>query len=107
EQLLQTEAGWSVPLALLRAWARGMRGDPAARLGFGPQQPGQAALPSLLEEDGWSVQYRDWFTAQDPPMPRRVFARSGERQVRLVVERWLTPEQAMLPAGIRSPDSGR
>lgn len=84
EHLLEAEAGWSLPLDLLRAWARGMRGAPSAGLSFDAQ-----ALPATLEERGWTVQYRDWHAGLQPPMPRRVFASSGERRVRLVVERWL------------------
>jgi outer membrane lipoprotein LolB len=85
EHLLEAEAGWSLPLDLLRAWARGMRGAPSAGLSFDAQ-----ALPATLEERGWTVQYRDWHARMQPPMPRRVFASSGERRVRLVVERWLS-----------------
>ena len=86
EMLLEREAGWSIPLRKLRAWARGMRGTPAAQIAFGDE-----GLPSILQEDGWTVEYRDWHTGGEPPLPRRVFAQSGERRVRLVVEHWSSP----------------
>lgn len=93
EHLLQAEAGWSLPLDLLRAWARGMRGDPSASLAFDAE-----GFPATLDERGWTVQYRDWHAGLQPPMPRRVFASSGERRVRLVVERWLSAGEVAFDA---------
>ena len=84
EALLAREVGWSIPLGQLRAWARGLRAGPGARLAFG-----EGPLPAQLLEDGWTIDYRDWFADRQPPLPRRVFAAQGERTVRLVVERWL------------------
>lgn len=86
--LLAAETGWSVPLDHLRAWARGLRGGDAARLAYG-----DGPLPEVLDEDGWTVRYRDWFTELQPPLPRRVFAERGDDRVRLVVERWLPADR--------------
>lgn len=96
EALLAREVGWSMPLEPLRAWARGLRTGEGAHLSFG-----EGALPERLVEHGWTVRYRDWFAALDPPLPRRVFAEREERQLRLVVERWLAPGQvgSLQPAG--------
>ena len=91
EALLEREAGWAVPLRKLRAWARGLRGTPTATISFDAE-----GLPATLQEDGWTVQYRDWHADLQPPLPRRVFAEKGERRVRLVVERW---SAAAAPAG--------
>lgn len=99
ERLLAREAGWAIPLGQLRDWARGLRAGPGARLGFG-----QGRLPEQLAEDGWTIRYRDWYADREPPLPRRVFAEQAERQVRLVVERWLDPAEARLPSG---PEAGR
>ena len=105
EDLLADEVGWTVPLRQLRAWARGLRGDPRARLGL-DEGAGAGALPAQIEEDGWTIRYRDWFAEYNPPLPRRVFAEQGERHVRLVVERWLEPGQARLPDDGRADARG-
>ncbi len=82
--LLARVFGWPVPLARLRYWVKGLRAPGAAgRLRFGADQ-----LPSLLKQDGWRVEYRDWFTDLDPALPRKVFASSGDYRVRLVIEHW-------------------
>jgi len=101
ERLLAREVGWSIPLAQLRAWARGLRAGTGARLGFR-----EGTLPAELVEDGWTIEYRDWFEALEPALPRRVFAAQGERSVRLVVERWLGPgELGRQPAPTASSGS--
>lgn len=98
EHLLAREAGWAIPLQQLRDWARGLRTGPGARLGFG-----EGTLPEQLAEDGWTIRYRDWYPDRETPLPRRVFAEQGERQVRLVVERWLEPAEAALRNQPRAP----
>ena len=82
EALLREAVGWTVPVADMVAWARGARGRGAARVEFD-----DAGRLSALEQRGWKVEYRAWIEG-DPALPKKVFAASGERRVRLVVERW-------------------
>jgi len=83
EALLQQEVGWTVPVADLVAWARGARGVGAAEIEFDAEN-----RPARIQQRGWSVEYRAWSEGPAPRLPRKVFAASGERRVRLVVERW-------------------
>ncbi|TXK65143.1 lipoprotein insertase outer membrane protein LolB [Alkalisalibacterium limincola] len=83
EALLYEATGWLIPLADMARWARGMRGDGVARVSFD-----ERGLPSLIEQAGWAIEYRDWVDAGDPRLPRRVFAERGQARVRLQVERW-------------------
>jgi outer membrane lipoprotein LolB len=83
EALLAEAAGWSMPLAQLRAWLRGARADGESQLEFDAD-----GLPARLRQHGWQIEYRGWDQRSQPPLPLRVFAESGERRVRLVVDRW-------------------
>jgi outer membrane lipoprotein LolB len=84
QALLYQALGWLVPVDALGAWARGARATSnAAKLQFGAD-----GLPSLLTEDDWSVDYRVWDTASDPPRPKKVFASQGDAKVRLSVDSW-------------------
>lgn len=83
EALLYEATGWRIPLADMARWARGMRGEGAARVSFDEQ-----GLPSLIEQDGWAIEYRDWVEGASPALPRRVFAERGQSRVRLQVEHW-------------------
>ena len=83
EALLRRAAGWSMPLDPLRSWVRGARDGARSELEFGAQ-----GLPALLKQGGWSIEYRSWTEVDGLPLPARVFAESGQRRVRLVVDRW-------------------
>ena len=83
EALLQQEVGWTVPVADLIAWARGARGAGAAEIEFDTEN-----RPARIRQRGWAVDYPAWSEGPAPVLPRKVFAASGERRVRLVVERW-------------------
>ena len=84
QALLYQALGWMVPVDALAAWARGARANSnEAQLQFGAD-----GLPSLLTEDDWSVDYRAWDTASNPPRPKKVFASQGDAKVRLSVDSW-------------------
>ena len=84
ESLMRRALGWEVPLHDLRAWVLGLRADSGpAELAFGDNQ-----LPSQLVQDGWTVQYRAWDTARQPPLPTTIFAAQPPYKVRLSVENW-------------------
>lgn len=84
ESLMHKALGWEVPLRDLRAWVLGLRADSGpAELSFGANR-----LPSLLQQDGWGVDYREWDTGRQPPMPTKVFAEKPPYKVRLSIESW-------------------
>lgn len=82
--VLREEFGWDVPVADLAWWVRGLRapGNPAI-LTFGAN-----GLPATLDQDGWHVDYRDWYAERDPPLPRKVYAGRDSYTVRVLIERW-------------------
>lgn len=84
EALMARALGWQVPLRDLRAWVLGLRADGGpAQLSFGAN-----GLPSLLQQDGWKVEYRDWYADRTPALPRKVFAEHPPYRVRLSIENW-------------------
>ena len=87
ETVLADELGWTIPVRALRYWVRGARapGRPA-EIWFDAE--GRVAR---VRQDGWQVDYRDWFSDGDRALPRRVFAERSDARVRLVVERWGEP----------------
>jgi len=84
EALMRKALGWEVPLRDLRAWVLGVRADSGpAELSFGENR-----LPSLLQQDGWTVDYRAWDEIRQPPLPTRVFAARPPYKVKLSIESW-------------------
>jgi outer membrane lipoprotein LolB len=88
-EVLGAEFGWDVPVADLAWWVRGLRapGRPAI-LTFGAN-----GLPATLDQDGWHVDYRDWYSERNPPLPRKVYASRDPYTVRVLIEAWKTPAQ--------------
>ncbi|MGH8125471.1 MAG: lipoprotein insertase outer membrane protein LolB [Rhodanobacteraceae bacterium] len=82
--VLNAEFGWDVPVSDLAWWVRGLRapGRPAV-LTFGAD-----GLPATLDQDGWHVEYREWYAARTPPLPRKVYASRDPYTVKVHVERW-------------------
>ncbi len=83
EALLQDHLSWYVPLGDLSAWVRGIRAPGEAAIRFA-----DTGLPQRMAQGGWTIEYRDFDQALDPPMPSRVFATQGTRRVRLQVGSW-------------------
>ncbi|MGB3749158.1 MAG: lipoprotein insertase outer membrane protein LolB [Rhodanobacter sp.] len=84
EALMRKALGWEVPLHELRAWVLGLRADGGpAEIRFGANR-----LPSLLQQDGWSIDYRAWDETRDPPLPTKVYAARPPYKVRLSIESW-------------------
>ncbi len=87
QTLLRDALGWDVPLGDLRAWVLGLRADAGpAELGFGTNR-----LPLVLRQDGWTVNYRQWDVARQPPLPLKVFAERPPYKVRLSIDSWQFP----------------
>jgi outer membrane lipoprotein LolB len=84
--LLERELGWQVPVAQLGYWIRGMRAPGPAQLVFR-----EDGLPARINQNGWQVEYRDYDGSVDPPLPRRIFAKNGTRDVRVSIRRWELP----------------
>ena len=87
QRLLRERLGWDVPLKDLDAWVRGMRAPARAEVQYDAQN-----LPAVIEQDGWKVEYRDWFGERNPPLPRKVFATRGAARVRVAIENWAFDE---------------
>ena len=78
--------GWSLPISGLDYWIRGL-----------PRPQAEAAhrfdaegLTRSIRQDGWDIEYRDYFSADDeaPPLPRRLTLMNETLTLKLAIERW-------------------
>lgn len=84
EELLWRELRWQLPADSLRYWVLGMRAPGAdSELEFSAE--GQLLA---LRQSGWEIRYPEFDNSHDPPLPRKLYARSGEHQVRISVRKW-------------------
>ena len=84
QRLLHERLGWDVPLGDLNAWVRGLRAESA----HADVQYDERNLPAVINQSGWKVEYRDWFSDRTPQLPRKVFASRGTARVRMAIESW-------------------
>lgn len=87
ERLLFEATGWDIPLEAMVRWARGLDGA-------GQAEYGASGELRALREQGWRVDFQDWFPPADgrPAMPRRIEATREGAKVRLVVDQWRLDE---------------
>lgn len=86
QALLARTLGWNVPVRQLRDWVRGLRAGGATSNAL--LRYGHDGLPSWLQQDGWTVEYRDWYANMSIPLPRSVFVSHGNYHVRLAIRSW-------------------
>lgn len=84
--LMQAELGWSLPVAGLRYWVRGVPvpGSQPARMQF----DGSGRLARLVQ-DGWEISYLDYdaaFGTQSLPVRLRLV--NGDVHLTLLIDRW-------------------
>ncbi|QSX79825.1 lipoprotein insertase outer membrane protein LolB [Agrilutibacter solisilvae] len=102
QRLLQEATGWRIPVGALRDWARGL---PSTQATGGVETYGSDGRLARVTQSGWVLEFQDWHpaTAERPDMPKRIFARSGDATVRLLIDEWQLV--AAGPAG-EAPRSG-
>lgn len=83
-EILGRELGWKVPIEELAYWVRGIRAPGKAEVVFAAD-----GLPVEIRQSGWTIEFRDYESVQDPVLPRRIFANNDEYKVRLVIQRWV------------------
>lgn len=90
QQLLLEATGWQIPVNQLPDWTRGLGRAGADENGLLRDAEGR---PRQLQQDGWVVQYLDWYPAAEgrQALPRRIEASMGDAKVRLVIDQWGTP----------------
>lgn len=83
DALLGSIFGFPVPLTDLKQWSRAVAAPAPFSALLDPE--GQ---PLRLEQNGWTIEFRDWRDVRETPMPHKIFARLGEKSVRLSVSEW-------------------
>lgn len=83
-ELLREHVGWVVPLHDLVAWVRALRAPGSkAQISYNDR-----ALPALLQQSGWTVEYKEYFDDLNPTLPRKVFATKPPYRVRMLIRHW-------------------
>ena len=87
EELMQTHAGWRVPLSGLRFWILG-RPDPQARIVDLALDPGGRLAE--LRQLGWHIRYERYDEFDGLALPTRLTLENSRLRAKLVLRSWLT-----------------
>ena len=87
EELMQTHAGWQVPLSGLRHWILG-RPDPAAGIVDLQLDPGGRLAE--LRQRGWHIRYERYGEFDGLALPTKLTLENARLRAKLAVRRWRT-----------------
>lgn len=84
DELVRHQVGWQVPVEALAWWVRGLAapGDPQQRV---LDEEGRL---SLLQQDGWQIEFGRYGMFDGEAMPARMTARQRDRTVKLAIRKW-------------------
>lgn len=84
ETLMQKELGWSLPIANMQYWIKGI---PAPKL---PKSFNLDATHHLtyLEQDGWQIRYVGYQSTNNIDLPEKVFFTNRQLQIKVVIKSW-------------------
>lgn len=89
EALIKKSAGWTLPVAQLAYWVRGV---PAPKLRITHLQQNQSGLIAQLTQAGWSISYSNYrdqsFNGVNLPLPGKITAEYNDVRLILVIRNW-------------------
>ena len=85
ETLTEQTMGWRLPLAGLTDWALGR---PSASSAVESASWDEAGRLTKLKQSGWEIEYLNYQDKQDHALPGKIFMRSEQVNLKLLVEDW-------------------
>lgn len=89
EALIKKSTGWTLPVAQLAYWVRGV---PAPKLRIAQLQKNENGLIDQLVQGGWSINYSNYrdqtFNGVNLPLPGKITAEYQDVRLVLVIRNW-------------------
>ncbi len=85
EALLRSELGWTLPVAGLRYWVKGVPNPRESTESIALDELGRLAE---LNQGGWRIRYPSYIESEDVDLPHKIRLDSGDVSVRMVVDQW-------------------
>lgn len=89
EALIKKTAGWTLPVAELAYWVRGV---PAPKLRITQLQQNETGLIAQLIQGGWNIRYSNYrdqtFNGINLPLPGKITAEYKDVRLTLVIRDW-------------------
>lgn len=88
QALMQAQLGWSLPVAGLKYWIRGI---PVPNRPVAAVRLDDAGRLSDLEQDGWRVSVQRYKTVGGEELPDKIFMENAPLKMRVVIGEWQLP----------------
>jgi outer membrane lipoprotein LolB len=88
ETLMQQSLGWSLPVAGMRYWVRGL---PVPGHAIGQMRLDEAGRLLDLQQDGWRISLQRYRTVGPHELPDKIFMESEPLKMRIVISEWQLP----------------
>ncbi len=89
EELIRRNTGWTLPVAQLTYWVRGLP-DPKHKIN--QLQANPQGLIASLEQSGWKISYGEYMTVisgtETLSMPKRIIAEFKDMRLTLAIREW-------------------
>jgi outer membrane lipoprotein LolB len=85
EALMQQQLGWSLPLAGMRDWIKGIPGPGVPAKDVRYDEMGRV---TDMRQDGWRISVLRYKTVGDKDLPDKLFMQNGSVKIRMVVGEW-------------------
>lgn len=86
-EALADALGWSIPVENFRFWALGVESPLSPAIDKKVEQ----GLLITLQQDGWSIQYREYQEIDGASLPRKLVATQGEARLTFLIREWQIP----------------
>ncbi len=80
ETLIARELGWEFPWGSLKYWVRGYQ--------TGQKLGSHLTLPSSINDNGWTINYKKWMNTPIGPLPKKIKATKDNYSVKLIIYDW-------------------
>lgn len=84
DELVRAQVGWEVPVETLAWWVRGL----VAPGRFQRRVLDEEGRLSLLQQDGWNIEFGRYATTGGEALPLKMTARQQDRTVKLAIRKW-------------------
>jgi outer membrane lipoprotein LolB len=84
DELVRAQVGWQLPVEALAWWVRGL----AAPGRLQQRVLDEEGRLSLLQQEGWLIEFGRYAVVGGETMPARMTARQQDRTVKLAVRKW-------------------
>jgi outer membrane lipoprotein LolB len=89
EALLKERLGWTLPIANLVYWIRGVPAPTSATTPIATQQLDNFNHLTHMQQQGWDIQYVDFQAINNIDLPHIIYLQTEGLKIKIVIKKWV------------------